>query len=655
MAAPAVRRIVAVPDGARQAAPPWQACPRGRTSGAREPLTVRPRLRPRRRPPTTRKTPPPGAHPLFTTRPEIRGTFGAVATTHWIATAVGMSVLERGGNAFDAACAAGFTLQIVEPHLNGPGGEVPIILKPARSEPVVICGQGPYPMAATPERFRALGVAQVPGTGLLPSVVPGAFDAWMVLLRDHGTWDLGAVLEAAIGYAEDGFPVLPAVSRTILPAKDLFTEGWPSSGAVWLTNGDVPRPRTLFRTPAIAATYRRILSEAEGAGPDRVARIERARHTFYRGFVAEAVDRFYWTAELPDSTGRRNRGLLTGDDLARFRARTEPTVSRDYHGVTVHKTGPWGQGPVMLQVLAMLEGYDLAAMDPQGDEWLHTVVECLKLGLADREVFYGDPDAVDVPLDILLSDDYAAARRALVTDKASRDLVPGDLPGAADRMARVLRMAGAETPAGIGGGEPTFAPIPTEWGDTVHLDVVDRWGNMVSATPSGGWLQSSPVVPGLGFPLSTRGQMGWLEEGHPSTVRPGMRPRTTLTPTLVTKDGEGYLAMGTPGGDQQDQWALAVLLRHLHHSPDLQAAIDMPLFTTRHAPQSFHPRTADRNALLMESRFPHETFHGMRERGHCFTRAEPWSLGRVCAAGRRDGMIVAAATPRLMQAYAAGR
>jgi gamma-glutamyltranspeptidase/glutathione hydrolase len=592
----------------------------------------------------------------FTTRPEIRGTFGAVATTHWIASTVAMSVLERGGNAFDAATAAGFVLQIVEPHLVGPGGEVPIILKQWDApEPIVICGQGPYPAAATPERFAGLGLKQVPGTGLLPGVVPGAFDAWMILLRDYGTWRLADILEPAIGYAENGYPVLPRVASSILAAKDFFFKEWPSSAAVWLPHGEVPRPRTLHRTPDLAAMYRRIVAEAQSVGADRDAQIERAGDTYYRGFVAEAIDRFYRTAEVMDSTGHRNGGLLRADDLANYRARTEPTVSRRYRDVVVHKTGPWGQGPVLLQALALLEGFDLDAMDPAGDSFVHSLVECLKLGYADREVFYGDPDFVDVPLATLVSDSYAASRRKLVTDVASIDMRPGELPGAVDRMQRVLAMAGAETPANLGHAEPAFPPLPVEWGDTVHIDVVDRFGNMISATPSGGWLQSSPVVPGLGFAISTRGQMGWLEPGHPSTVRPGARPRTTLTPTLVTRDGEAYLAMGTPGGDQQDQWTLAVLLRHLHHGLDLQAAIDMPLFTSRHFPQSFYPRTFEPNRLLVEERFGEATIAGLRRRGHDVLVQGPWSLGRVCAAGRKDGMVIAAATPRLMQAYAIGR
>jgi len=520
---------------------------------------------------------------------------------------------------------------------------------------VVICGQGPYPAAATLERFAKLGLSQVPGTGLLPAVVPGAFDAWMLLLRDFGTMRLADVLEPAIGYAENGFPVLPRVASSILAAKEFFTTEWPTSAAAWLPHGEVPRPRALLRSPATAATYRRILAEAAAAGADRDAQIEKARDAFYRGFVAEAIDRFYRSSALMDSTGRRNGGLLAGDDLARYRARIEPTVSRRYLGLDVHKTGPWAQGPVLLQALALLDGFDLDTMEPAGERFAHTVVECLKLAYADREVFYGDPDVVDVPLATLLSDDYTAARRKLVGDDASRLMRPGDLPGAAERMARVLAMAGAEMPAGIGAGEPTFAPLPVEWGDTVHIDVVDRFGNMLSATPSGGWLQSSPVVPELGFSITTRGQMGWLEPGHPSTVRPGARPRTTLTPTLITRDGEACLAMGTPGGDQQDQWTLAVLLRHLHHGLDLQAAIDMPLFTSRHFPQSFYPRRIEPNRLLVEERWGEPVIASLRRRGHDVQVEGPWALGRVCAVGRQDGMVIAAATPRLMQAYAIGR
>jgi gamma-glutamyltranspeptidase/glutathione hydrolase len=356
-----------------------------------------------------------------------------------------------------------------------------------------------------------------------------------------------------------------------------------------------------------------------------------------------------------DSTGRRHGGLLSGNDLAGFRATVEPTLIRRYRGLDVHKTGPWGQGPAFLQSLALLAQFDLDAMDPQGDAFIHTVVECMKLAYADREVFYGDPNHVDVPIDVLLSEANARQRRVLVGEAASLGFHPTDLPGSAERMKAMLAMAGAEVPVGIGAGEPTFAPLPVEWGDTVHLDVVDRFGNMVAATPSGGWLQSSPAIPELGFSISTRGQIGWLEPGHPSTVRPGARPRTTLTPTLVTREGEAVLAMGTPGADQQDQWTLAVFLRHLHHGLHLQAAIDAPLFTSRHWPQSFYPRNVDPGRLIVEERVGEAVIEALRRRGHRVNVEGPWALGRVVAVGRHNGEVLAAATPRLMQAYAIAR
>ena len=229
----------------------------------------------------------------FTTRPEILATFGAVSTTHWLASSAGMAMLERGGNAFDAAVAAGFVLQIVEPHLNGPGGEVPVIFKRAdAAEPEVLCAQGVFPMAASPEHFARLGLTQMPGTGLLPCVVPGAFDGWMRLLADHGTMRLADVLEIAIGYAEHGFPVVPRITATILAAREFFRDAWPTTAEVWLPGGDVPRPGAMMRTPQIAATYKRVLAEALAAGGDRLAQIEAARRAWYRGFVAEAIDHF---------------------------------------------------------------------------------------------------------------------------------------------------------------------------------------------------------------------------------------------------------------------------------------------------------------------------------------------------------------------------
>lgn len=589
----------------------------------------------------------------FLTRPQLSGTFGAIASTHWLASATGMSVLEQGGNAFDAVAAAGFVLQVVEPHQNGPGGDVPIIVKSVNEdEPAVICGQGVSPALATSERFRNVGLTMVPGVGLPPAVVPGAFGAWLLMLRDYGTWRLQDVLEPAIGYAERGFPIFPRTVATILPVRERFTRDWPSSGEVWLPNGEAPKPDRIFRLPQLAATYKRILNEAAGAGPDRFSQIEAARRSFYEGFVAEAIDRFYRTAELPDARGNRYPGFLRGDDLARWKASKERPVSYDYAGITVHKAGPWSQGPMCLQELALLKGFDLAAMDPNGPEFVHTVLECCKLALADRDAFYGDPDHETVPLDTLLSDAYNDQRRKLIGDLASFEIRPGDLPNARERLVSLVDQAGRDDPDALDYGEPVYQDLPREPADTCYVTVTDQFGNMVSATPSGGWLQGSPAVPGLGFCVSTRGQMFWLDEGLPTSLKPGVRPRTTLSPSLVTRDGEAVLAFGAPGGDWQGQWPLFAFLRHHHHRLNLQAAIEAPNFHCEHYPESFYPRKLIRGRIAVEGRMPQRTVEVLRARGHEVEVKPDWSMGRVCMVERRDGLIRAAASPRQVQAYA---
>jgi gamma-glutamyltranspeptidase / glutathione hydrolase len=303
----------------------------------------------------------------------------------------------------------------------------------------------------------------------------------------------------------------------------------------------------------------------------------------------------------------------------------------------------------------LLKGFDLSTIDPDGAEFVHVVTECAKLAFADREAFYGDPGFVDVPLQTLLSDDYNNSRRALVGEDASLDLQAG-LPGLSEpRLKTLLGLAGSVTAFGPGGGEPTFAPLPEYRGDTVHLDVVDRWGNMIAATPSGGWFQSSPIIPSLGFPLGTRAQMFWLAEGLPSSLIPGARPRTTLSPTLVERDSEPYLVCGSPGGDQQDQWTLLLLMRHFHHRLNLQEAIDSPMFNNMHFPASFTPRIFKPGVLAIEDRFATHALDELARRGHKLIIADGWSLGRLCAASSAGGVIKAAATPRHMEAYAIGR
>jgi gamma-glutamyltranspeptidase / glutathione hydrolase len=584
---------------------------------------------------------------MLPTRPELRGTFGMVSSTHWLASAAGMAMLERGGNAFDAAVAAGFVLQVVEPHLNGPGGDLPIVAYDAGQDRVfVVNGQGPVPAAASIDHFRGLGLDLVPGTGLLPACVPGAFGAWMLLLAEHGTARPRDVLEPAIGYAEGGFPALPGVAQAVAGAAPLFRGEWPWSAEVWLADG-VPAPGARVRNPLLAATWRRLLAEAESASGDRDAQVEAALAAFYEGFVAGAIDAFVASAEVMDVSGRRHQGLLRGDDLHGWRAGAEAPVTLDHHGWTVCKTGPWGQGPVFLQQLALLDGFDLAAMGLGGEAYVHTVVECAKLAFADREAWYGDPAAVDVPLEGLLDPGYAAERRALVGEAASMELRPGSPGGRAPRLPTIR-----EAPAAVAGtAEPTL-------GDTCHVDVADRHGNLVAATPSGGWLQSSPAVPGLGFCLGTRGQMLWLEEGLASSLAGGRRPRTTLSPSLALRDGEPCLAFGTPGGDGQDQWTLnATFLGHIHFGLGLQEAMEIPTFHIEHFPSSFWPRRARPGVVVVEERMGADAIEGLRRRGHRVEVVGPWTLGRQCAVGRdpTTGFLKAAANPRGRQCYAVGR
>ncbi|WP_299820587.1 gamma-glutamyltransferase family protein [uncultured Roseibium sp.] len=592
----------------------------------------------------------------FTTRPEITGSFGVVTSTHWIASAVGMSILEKGGNAFDAAVATGLVLQVLEPHLNGPAGDLPIIFHDAqRNETKVVCGQGPAPAGATIAHYKSEGMSLIPGNGLLSTVIPGAFDGWMLMLRDRGTLSLRDVLEPSIYYAEHGQPMLRGTASTIGGLSEFFEKEWPTSFETWVPGGHVPQAGEMFRNPVLAATWKRLLDEAESKS-GREQQIDAARDCFYRGFIAEEIGTFLESTEVMDGSGSRHKGVLTPDDLANWQASYEDPLTDDYHDWTVAKTGPWGQGPVLLQSLALLRGIDIGAMDPAGPDFVHHVTEAMKLAYADREVYYGDPNFIDVPLLQLLGEDYNSARRSLISDRASFDLRPGTLPGYEDQVARSMAVIDRAGIAETGLYEPTMAHLSERRGDTVHLDIIDRWGNMVAATPSGGWLQSSPVIPALGFCLNSRAQMFWLEEGLAASLAPGKRPRTTLTPSLAFHEGRPTLAFGTPGGDQQDQWQLSLFLRLVHHGLNLQEAIDLPLFHTTHFPTSFHPRQRQPGHLMAEGNFSDSTIAELRARGHSIEVSGDWSIGRLTAAKREaDGTLKAGATPRLMQAYAVGR
>ena len=596
----------------------------------------------------------------FTTRPELAGSFGMVASTHWLASAAGMAVLEKGGNAFDAAVATGLVLQVVEPHLNGPGGEVPVIGFDASSgQTFVLDGQGTAPSAATLDAFAALGIDLVPGTGLLAACVPAAFGTWMLLLQQHGTMRLRDVMEYAIGYAEHGYPMLATASDAISAVSSTFTEHWPTSAEIYLADG-VPAAGSRFTNKALAGVYLQILTEAEEAGSDRDKQIDAARRAFYEGFVAEAIESYLSHAEVMDVTGECHKGLLSGSDLANWRASHEEPVTFDFHGLTVCKTGPWGQGPVFLQQLSLLDELGISDLPAGSPEFIHVVTEASKLAFADREAWYGDPRHSEVPLADLFDADYVRSRAALVGETASADLRPGAPGGRAPTLpAFALPGRAGESAAGDGTGEPTvasgIAAPELGPGDTCHLDVADRFGNIVAATPSGGWLQSSPVIPGLGFCLGTRAQMFSLTPGLASSLSPGRRPRTTLSPSLALRDGEPYMAFGTPGGDQQDQWTLAFFLNHVLYGMNLQEAIDAPAFHNDHFPSSFYPRWSQPRSLAVESRFSADVVGALRARGHEVDVRPPWSLGRVSAVAKSGGLLYAAANPRGMQGYAAGR
>jgi len=592
----------------------------------------------------------------FTTRPEIHGVFGVVGSTHWLASLHAMAMLEKGGNAFDAAVVGGFVLQVVEPHLNGPLGDMPALIWPAAEGRVrVVCGQGPAPAAATIPAMKALGLDVIPGSGLLAPCVPGATDAWLLMLRDYGTISLEEALRPAIELAGGGYPIVDHMTRTIDSVASLYREEWTTSAAIWLDKGEAPRPGRLWRNPGQAKMYEGLV-QAGGAG-DRQDVIDRARACLRTGFIAEAIDRFCRETEAMDVSGERHSGLLTGDDLAGWEASYEAPLTQDFGRYTVAKPGMWSQGPVFLQQLALLDGMGLEDMDPMGAEFVHVVAEAAKLAYADREGYYGDPNFVDVPTETLLSKAYNDARRALIDpSSASLEIRPGEIPGYDNRIGQ----GRAERAFGPGVGEPTMDKLegatsgPVD-GDTCHIDVIDRHGNMVSATPSGGWLQSSPAIPALGCCLGTRAQMFWLEEGLPGSLAPGKRPRTTLSPSFALRDGEAYMPFGTPGGDGQDQWTLIFFLRHVLHGFNLQQAIDAPTFQSHHFPSSFFPRQAEPGRLVLEGRYSEATVSALADLGHLVETAGPWTQGRISACAKDGALLKAAANPRLMQGYAVGR
>ncbi len=576
----------------------------------------------------------------FTTRPVFMGRHGVVTAGHYLATAAGFRMFEKGGNAIDAGVAAGLALNVLEPQSNGIGGEIPILIYCARQKRVyAINGQGYAPKAATIAWFRSRGIEIIPGDGFLPATVPGAFGAWTTALQQFGRLQLKEVLEPTIELTGEGFPVYPGLHRSIVGLQEKFENEWPTSARIYLPNGRPPEVGEILVNTDWAETFKATVdAEIRNSHFGREAAIAAARDEFYKGPIAEKIVAYQRDTKVRDASGQRNAGLLTEADFHDYRTKVEAAVTLNYRGYDVHKCNTWCQGPVFLQQLALLEGYDLAALGHNSVDYIHTVVEASKLAFADREQYYGDPDFVDVPLDRLLSKEYAAARRALIdAQSASLELRPGG--GAASALTH----------------EEADPKVYT--GDTTHADAVDHEGNLFAATPSGGWIPSSPVIEGLGFPLGTRGQMFYLDAEHANALAPRKRPRTTLTPSLATKDGEPFMAFGTPGGDSQDQWTLQFFLNAIDFGMNLQEAIDAPNFHTNHFPNSFYPHNAKPGSLTLEARISENVREALAERGHKVALGGEWSHGKVLAItfDPQSGLIAAGASPRGQIGYAMGR
>ena len=584
----------------------------------------------------------------FTTRPVIMGQRGVVTSGHYLATAAGFRIMEQGGNAVDAAAAMCFCLNLLDPRNNGTGGEVPALIYSAKEgEAFAVSGMGWSPQTFTIEWCREHGIDLIPGDGYLPACVPAVVDTWATAVARFGTMSFSQVLQPAIELAENGFPVYQGLRDVISASVEKFTERYPTTGEVYCPGGRVPEVGDVFRNPDWANVLKLMCqSEVAARHKGRVAGIEAARDAFYKGEIAERIIDFITSNPIEDASGSAHTGLLSYDDVAEWHASVEEPVTFNYRGLDVYKCPSWTQGPVFLQQLAILEGFDLASMGHNSADYLHTWIECAKLAFADREAYYGDPLLDDVPFDVLLSKEYAAERRELIGRRASRELRPGDVgQGVPDYVT-----------FDIAENNRSAMNLAGHTGDTTHLDAVDREGNMVAATPSGGWIGSSPVVKGLGFPMGTRGQMFYLNPQRPNALAPRKRPRATLTPSLVTQEGDPYMVFGTPGGDCQDQWTLQFFLNYVDFGMSIQEALDAPSVHSAHFPSSFYPREAYPGRMVAEARVPRAVIEELERRGHEVVVAGGWVHGKVMGIryDKARGVIMGGASPKGTIAYALG-
>ena len=587
------------------------------------------------------------------------GTRGVVTSGHYLATAAGFRIMEQGGNAIDAAAAMCFCVNLLEPQSNGTGGEVPVLLYSAQEKKAfAISGMGWTAKAFSLDWCREHDIDLIPGDGYLPACVPATVGTWATAVARFGTMSFSQVLQPVIELAENGFPVYQTLHRHISDNLVKYTELYPTTGEVYCPDGRAPQVGEILKNPDYASTMRTMCrAEDDARGKGRVAGIEAASKAFYDGPIAERIVRFISDNPIQDASGSAHAGLLSYEDFAEWNAAVEEPESINYRGLDVYKCPPWTQGPVFLQQLSILEGFDLQGMGHNSADYIHTLVETAKLAFADREAYYGDPLFDDVPFDVLLSKEYAAKRRGLIGDAASMEMRPGDagngmptfdLTDVAADNRRALGVTASEL-VDLGQGHAHI-------GDTTHLDAADKEGNMIAATPSGGWLGTSPVIKGLGLPIGTRGQMFYLNPDRPNTLAPRKRPRATLTPSLVTKDGRPLMAFGTPGGDSQDQWTLQAFLNIVDFGMGIQEALDAPSVHSEHFPSSFYPREAYPGRVNVEGGIDKSVLRELERRGHEVVGEIPWSHGKVLCV-RRDadtGLLEAGASAKGQIGYALG-
>jgi gamma-glutamyltranspeptidase/glutathione hydrolase len=569
---------------------------------------------------------------LQTSRPKITGKRGVVAAGHYLAASAGIKMLAKGGNAIDAGVAAGFALAVLKPNENSMGGECPILIySPDDKKVYAISGQGTAPLGADPLWFKERNIDKIPGDGYLGATVPGLFGSYCTALKQFGRLTLEDVLEPAIDLASDGFPIHESLRSTIKKNSVKFTEEWPSTSEVFMPNGKIPALGQTLKQPALAKTFKRLV-EAEKAcsGKGRANAIENAI-SYYYDKIADDILEYTKAFPVKDATGDYHTPLLEKDDFISYKTKIEDPVSVNYKDYEVFKCGTWTQGPVFLQQLKLLEGFDIDAMGHNSAEYMHIVTECAKLAFADRDKYYGDPLFNEIPLEMLFSNNYNDFQRDRIDlDKANNEKF-------------------WENDLSI--NEGSFI------GDTTHLDVIDSDGFMMSATPSGGWIPTSPVIPKLGFPLGTRGQMFNFNKTHANRLEPGKRPRTTLTPTLAFKGGVPWMVFGTPGGDCQDQWALQFFINIVAFDMDLQQAADAPSFYTCHFLNSFYPGNAEIGKVFAERNIDMDELIKLQEKGHILHMSDIWSDGQMCAVriNQKTGVIEGAASPKGDgQAYAIG-